>query len=144
MCSLWCHREHNCQSLGLGSLSGSAAVTLEKPKKVMKQEINAQKIKSGKGNVQLTVDATDVEWAEKYPHQRKSGRAPYCWSRVHSPCLSEETLTAVGPFYLVSKPGEVKIPHWEMEKTCCGLTESMVSIYINPHRSCINCCQETV
>ena len=31
-------------------------------------------------------------------------------------CLSEETLTAVGPFYLVSMPGEVKYPtslHWE-------------------------------
>ena len=26
------------------------------------------------------------------------------------PCLSEETLKAVGPFYLVSMPGEVKDP----------------------------------
>ena len=25
-------------------------------------------------------------------------------------CLSDETLTAVGPFYLVSMPGEVKYP----------------------------------
>ena len=32
-------------------------------------------------------------------------------------CLSEETLTAVGPFYLVSMPGEVKdptSPHWNV------------------------------
>ena len=31
-------------------------------------------------------------------------------------CLSEETLKAVGPFYLVSMPGEVKDPtslHWK-------------------------------
>ena len=27
------------------------------------------------------------------------------------PCLSEETLKAGGPFYLVSMPGEVKYPH---------------------------------
>ena len=32
-------------------------------------------------------------------------------------CLSEETLKAVGPFYLVSTPGEVKdptSPHWNV------------------------------
>ena len=29
---------------------------------------------------------------------------------VHPTCLSEETLKAVGPFYLVSMPGEVKDP----------------------------------
>ena len=32
-------------------------------------------------------------------------------------CLSDETLKAVGPFYLVSMPGEVKdptSPHWNM------------------------------
>ena len=32
-------------------------------------------------------------------------------------CLSEETLTAVGPFYLVSMPWEVKYPtspHWNV------------------------------
>ena len=32
-------------------------------------------------------------------------------------CLSDETLKAVGPFYLVSKPGEVKdptSPHWNV------------------------------
>ena len=28
-----------------------------------------------------------------------------------SMCLSDDTLKAVGPFYLVSMPGEVKIPH---------------------------------
>ena len=30
-------------------------------------------------------------------------------------CLSEETLNAVGPFYLVSMPREVNISHMEME-----------------------------
>ena len=32
-------------------------------------------------------------------------------------CLSEETVKAVGPFYLVSMPGEVKdptSPHWNV------------------------------
>ena len=38
-------------------------------------------------------------------------------------CLSDETLKAVGPFYLVSMPGEVKYPtsqHWKCV-TCRGL-----------------------
>ena len=38
-------------------------------------------------------------------------------------CLSEETLKAVGPFYLVYMPGEVKDStslHWKCV-TCCGL-----------------------
>ena len=38
-------------------------------------------------------------------------------------CLSDETLKAVGPFYLVSMPGEVKdptSPHWKCV-TCRGL-----------------------
>ena len=38
-------------------------------------------------------------------------------------CLSEETLKALGPFYLVSMPGEVKDPtilHWKCV-TCRGL-----------------------
>ena len=37
-------------------------------------------------------------------------------------CLSDETLKAVGPFYLVSMPGEVKdptSPHWKCV-TCGG------------------------
>ena len=41
-------------------------------------------------------------------------------------CLSEETLKAVGPLYLVSMPGEVKdptSPHWECV-TCRGLHHS--------------------
>ena len=35
------------------------------------------------------------------------------WANLFTPfcsCLSEETLKAVGPFYLVSVPGEVKDP----------------------------------
>ena len=34
-------------------------------------------------------------------------------------CLSDETLKAVGPFYLVSMPGEEKYPTQEV--TCRGL-----------------------
>ena len=38
-------------------------------------------------------------------------------------CLSDETLKAVGPFYLVSMPGEVKDPTQGVNNyvTCCGL-----------------------
>ena len=38
-------------------------------------------------------------------------------------CLSEETVKAVGPFYLVSMPGEVKAPTQEVNLcvTCRGL-----------------------
>ena len=41
-------------------------------------------------------------------------------------CLSEETLKAVSPFYLMSMPGEVKYhAHTQGNgKTCCGLTNS--------------------
>ena len=41
-------------------------------------------------------------------------------------CLSDETLKAVGPFYLVSMPGGVKYPtslHWECV-TCSGLNNT--------------------
>ena len=45
---------------------------------------------------------------------------PFC---VHPLCLclSEETLKAVGPFYLMSMPGEVKDPTQGKCVTCCGL-----------------------
>ena len=46
------------------------------------------------------------------------------WANLFTPlcsCLSEETLKAVGPFYLVSMPGEVKDPTQGV--TCCGLKE---------------------
>ena len=36
---------------------------------------------------------------------------------------SEETVKAVGPFYLVSMPREVKDPTQGMEETCHGLTD---------------------
>ena len=39
-------------------------------------------------------------------------------------CLSEETLKAGGPFYLVSVPGEVKDPTQGVNVTCSGLTNS--------------------
>ena len=47
------------------------------------------------------------------------------------PVLSEETLKAVGPFYLVSMPGEVKdptSPHWKCV-TCRGLVDSTTHSY---------------
>ena len=34
------------------------------------------------------------------------------------PCLSEETIKAVGPFYLVSMSGEVKVSTQGNGKTC--------------------------
>ena len=45
-------------------------------------------------------------------------------------CLSDDTLKAVGPFYLVSMPGEVKYPtslHWKCV-TCRGLEGSREGI----------------
>ena len=42
-------------------------------------------------------------------------------------CLSEETLKAVGPFYLVSMPGEVKYPislHWKCVTAVDSTTHS--------------------
>ena len=42
----------------------------------------------------------------------------------HFASLSEETVKAIGPFYLVPMPGQVKKPHKEMENTCCRLTKS--------------------
>ena len=48
--------------------------------------------------------------------------------QFHSPhiclCLSEESLKAGGPFYLVSMPGEVKDPTLGKCVTCGGLTNS--------------------
>ena len=51
---------------------------------------------------------------------QSSGRGfESCWGRLETlaisftplcQCISEETLKAVGPFYLVSMPGEVKDP----------------------------------
>ena len=40
------------------------------------------------------------------------------------PCLWEETVKAVGPFYLGSMPGELKDPMQGNEKTCGGLINS--------------------
>ena len=51
-------------------------------------------------------------------------------------CLSDETLKAVGPFYLVSMPGEVKDPtslHWKCV-TCRGLHNT--TLY--KKHSCVN------
>ena len=56
-------------------------------------------------------------------------------------CLSDETLKAVGPFYLVSMPGEVKYPtslHWRYV-TCRGLhilAQRMTLNYLN--HSCVS------
>ena len=46
-------------------------------------------------------------------------RSPYIYL-----CLSEETLKAGGPFYLVTMPGEVKDPTRGKCVTCSGLTNS--------------------
>ena len=46
-------------------------------------------------------------------------------------CLSEETLKAVGPFYPVSMPGEVKYPTRGKCVTCRGL-------HILPGQQCLN------
>ena len=61
-------------------------------------------------------------------------RTTYCcfetWATsftLHSLCLSEEAVKAVGPFYLVSMPGEVKDLTQGNGKTCCGLTEPVIS-----------------
>ena len=60
-----------------------------------------------------------VEWysvglsVEPRPKVRRGDRGskpPAAVSKPGQICLSEETLKAVGPFYLVSMPGEVKDP----------------------------------
>ena len=43
------------------------------------------------------------------PHTAVSKRRQFCSPHICQ-CLSEETLKADGPFYLVSMPGEVKDP----------------------------------
>ena len=76
-------------------------------------------------NVLVNYGYTSADRSERWSH----GRAPDCQSgggdsippaavskirQFRSPhiclCLSEETLKAGGPFYLVSMPGEVKDP----------------------------------
>ena len=50
-------------------------------------------------------------------------------------CLSEETLKSVGPFYLVSMPGEVKDPtslHWK----CVTLVDSTTHSKLPHWRKC--------
>ena len=46
------------------------------------------------------------------PGRTASEFRQFCLSHITSvfPTLSEETLKAVGPFYPVSMPGEVKVP----------------------------------
>ena len=45
-----------------------------------------------------------AQWLERRFETWASSLAPHCL------CFSDETLKAVGPFYLVSMPGEVKDP----------------------------------
>ena len=55
-------------------------------------------------------------------------------------CLSDETLKAVGPFYLVSMPGEVKDPtslHWKCV-TCRGLPHSSLEKDNSLNHSCVS------
>ena len=67
---------------------------------------------------------TPAAWvrAPDQAHYRCKNLALYIRDCV-SLCLSDETLKTVGPFYLVSMPGEVKDPtslHWKCV-TCHGL-----------------------
>ena len=50
-------------------------------------------------------------------------------------CLSEETLKAGGPFYLVSMPGEVKDPNKCV--TCIGLTNSREESCVSLSLGCL-------
>ena len=54
-------------------------------------------------------------------------------------CLSEETLKAVGPFYLVSMPGEVKDPTQGVNRQipCRGLHTSLNHSCVNPKMGCL-------
>ena len=58
-----------------------------------------------------------------------------CLSR----CLSEETLKAVGPFYLVSIPGEVKDPTQGVngQIPCRGLHTSLNYSCVSPKMGCL-------
>ena len=59
-------------------------------------------------------------------------------------CLSDETLKAVGPFYLVTMPGEVKYP---TRVTCRGLSphsnlekdNSLNHSCVSPKVGCLEC-----
>ena len=54
-------------------------------------------------------------------------------------CLSEETLKAVGPLYLVSMPGEVKYPTQGVNRQipCRGLHTSLNHSCVSPKMSCL-------
>ena len=64
----------------------------------------------------LSDELREAVVADKLPHTRLDVETPETHSTVsvirlsHLLCLSEETLKAGGPFYLVSMPGEVKDP----------------------------------
>ena len=61
-----------------------------------------------------------AEWARELTGDRTvNGSSPAVAIPFTPPCqcLSDETLKAVGPFYLVSMPGEVQYPtspHWNV------------------------------
>ena len=62
------------------------------------------------------VQATGLSWPGSNPTAENFGTLAIPFTPLCQ-CLSEETLKAVGPFYLVSMPGEVKdptSPHWNM------------------------------
>ena len=52
----------------------------------------------------VSISLVVAEWLERHFKTWASSFTPRCQ------CLSDETLKAVGPFYLVSMPGEVKDP----------------------------------
>ena len=45
-----------------------------------------------------------AEWLERRFETWASSFIPHC------PCLSDEALSVVGPFYMMSMPGDVKYP----------------------------------
>ena len=64
-----------------------------------------------------------LDWVRMPLRQLRSGTLAIPFTQLCQ-CLSEETLKAVSPFYLVSMPGEVKDPtslHWKCV-TCVTTT----------------------
>ena len=66
-------------------------------------------------------------WLLHLPVNQEDGGLIVAWTISFSPlclCLSEETVNAVGHFYLVSVPGEVNDPTRGNGKNSDGLTNS--------------------
>ena len=62
------------------------------------------------GSVVRAYDRLTIDWSLVRILLRPFGNFVNFLPHFLCQCLSEETLKAVGPFYLVSMPGEVKYP----------------------------------